>query len=490
MAVTIGVDLGTTHCKAVALAPDGEVMARANGRYPLHTPHSHWAAQDVEEIWQAVTAILQQVATQLQSQQIVALGLSGAMHSLLPVQASGAPLARAMTWADGRATAQTEKLRQETDSHVLYRRTGCPLQSTYHLPRLRWFQEEGIEATYFVAIKDWVMRRLTGRWTTDWALASSTGLFDIHKRQWDEEALALAGIDTAQLPTLLAPQAMAGGLLERVADAVGLPAGLPVVAGGSDGGLANVGAGAVRPGQVVVTVGTSGAVRRVVERPLLDDAARTWCYVLAAERWFAGGAINNGGLALEWMRERFYPDLPETAAYQQLMADAATTPLGADGVLLLPYFTGERSPHWDAEASATLHGLKMNHTRAHIARAVLEGVAFCLADVWQALHDSREMTSLAEAVRLTGGITRSRLWAQIVADVLGVTLAVHDVADASAVGAAMLAYWGTGRIDALEEMAPDFSSATLVEPHAARHTQYARIHDRFQALRQKIESSA
>jgi len=259
---------------------------------------------------------------------------------------------------------------------------------------------------------------------------------------------------------------------------------LPVVPGTSDGGSANLGSGAVRAGQSVVTMGTSGAVRRVVDEPLLDSQQRTWCYVLLEGRWFAGGAINNAGLALQWVRERFYPDMPGDDGYKHLSVDAAGVAPGAEGVRFLPYFTGERSPHWNPEARALLSGLGLPHTRAHIARAVMEGVAYCLDDVWEVL--SAEALASGE-VRLTGNVTHNPVWAQIVADVLGVPLIADEAADASALGAALLGHLALGHLASLDEAAQALPAGHTYAPDPRRHAFYRAEHQAFQELYRRLE---
>jgi gluconokinase len=256
--------------------------------------------------------------------------------------------------------------------------------------------------------------------------------------------------------------------------------------------MANVGAGAVTAGDVVVTVGSSGAIRKVLDAPWLDDLERTWCYVSSEEGWFAGGAVNNAGLAVDWVRQCLYPDLPHARGYRRLLLDAASVPAGADGVLILPYLGGERSPHWDTPLSGVVHGLRLDHTRAHLARAVLEAVAFCLADVWEAVGGGHPA---GQPVPLTGGITRARLWAQIVADVLGIPLAPVEAADASALGAATVGWRAlVGRGEAPPRPAtaegPPASSDRTTGSHAApvvwpddeRHALYVARHDEFRRL--------
>ncbi len=480
MTLVVGLDLGTTSCKAVALREDGHVAASASSEYTLQLPQPGWVQQDVLEVWQAALETLQTLTGQVPKAEFDSLCLSGAMHSVLPVGHDDAPLAAAMTWADHRAASYVEALSRETEPHLLYQRTGCPLRSTYHHARLRWWLEQATElsqrAARFAAIKDWILHRLTGTWATDLSLASATGLLDIHRLRWDEEALTLAGISPDRLPRLVSPTAIVGGLTGEPANASGLPSGLPVIAGAGDGGLANLGAGAGDCGQVAVTVGTSGAIRRVVHQPWLDAEERTWCYVLVEGRWLVGGAINNGGLTLQWVRNRFYPELSAEAGYEAVLKDAASVPAGAGGVMVLPYFTGERSPHWNPDARAFFYGLGLEHTRAHVARAALEGVAFCMADVWQALSSQMD---LLEPAKLTGGITRAPTWAQILADVLGVALVPVEIADASALGAALLGHEALGR-GVTSQLS--LSAGRPFQPDPQRHGFYQVRHQVFQSL--------
>jgi gluconokinase len=251
-----------------------------------------------------------------------------------------------------------------------------------------------------------------------------------------------------------------------------------VIAGTHDGGTANIGAHSFEHGESVITVGTSGAIRHVVDRPLLDTLERTWCYWLGEGRWLAGGAINNGGVALQWVREKFYAEIAGEAGYQKLLEEATANPRGADGLFFLPYFNGERSPYWDAAVRAQISGLGLEHTRGHIARAAMEGVAFCLADVWVALQSRRTESN---RVRLTGGITQAPGWSQIVADVLGLPLLSLEAADASAFGAAMLGHQALGSAT-IDHLAPPLPEKPTFIPDSDRHTRYSEIHRHFQDL--------
>jgi gluconokinase len=486
----IGLDLGTTNCKAVLLDADGHVRAKAADGYTLQIPHPGWAEQDVRQVWAAAQKVLCEVADAARAASVPPQGIcfSGAMHSLFPVaDDAGTPIANAMTWADARATAVYRGLIADTDTHALYRRTGCPVHSTYHLQRLRWWgrvePEEKERARLWVGLKDWVLHALTGVWASDLSLASTTGLLNLQSLEWDTGVLRLAGVLPEHLPPLVSPSAVVGGLTAKAAAETGLPAGLPVIAGGSDGAMASLGTGIARPGQAVITVGTSGAVRKVVDEPWFDPGERTFCYLLTdkpgAPLWFIGGAINNGGLTLQWAREKLYPDLEGAAGYEQLAQDAASVPPGAEGVFLLPYFAGERSPRWAPKDKGMMYGLGMAHNRAHFARAAMEGVANCLADVWDALYGS---DTTGEVVRLTGGITRTPLWAQIVADMLGVPLMALDVADTSATGAALLGMHALDLIGA-EQIARTVEPGPVYSPDPRSHRFYKQHHREYRALR-------
>lgn len=484
----IGLDLGTTSCKAVVLDPSGRIVATASRSYDLRVPRAGWAEQDVLVIRDAVRLVLRSVAG---SSPVPPTGisLSGAMHSCFPVDAEGAPLAGSMTWADNRAAGLESIVRAEVDVPALYARTGCPVRATYHPVRLRWWAEEAPDvarrARLFVGLKDWVLHDLTGVWATDVGLASTTGLLDMGRLTWDPEALRVARVNAESLPPLVSSTATVGGLTSGAAAETGLPAGLPVVAGGSDGGMANLGTGISTPGQAVLSVGTSGAVRQLRDRPWLDPHERTWCYLLDEGLWFIGGAVNNGGLALAWIRATLYPELAPDDGFRRLAGDAADVPPGADGLFVLPYFTGERSPSWTPNDPAMIYGLRPEHGRGHFARAAMEGVAHCLADVWAILPPPDSRRDLA---RLTGGITRTPLWAQILADVVGVPLAAVEAADASATGAALLG------LRALDRLPPDVAGAAtetgrVYSPGPDRPF-YARHHEAFDALRDVMRTQA
>ncbi len=482
MGSIIGLDLGTTNAKAVLMSVDGHIIGTTSSGYALNSPHPGWAEQNPRDVWNAAVNVLHKLTQEYRSEDIFGLCLSGAMHTLFPTDKQGNPLAPSMTWADQRAASLVHRLREKADPFTVYQRTGCPINTFYYPARLNWWVKESqlsIKHPRFSAIKDWVIYHLTGEWVTDYSMASSTGILDIRELKWDNGALGLAGIYSEQLPSLVSPMTVVGQISHATAELTGLRAGLPVIGGASDGGLANLGSGAVHPDQMVITVGTSGAVRRILKDPWLDHAARTWCYVLIEDRWFAGGAINSAGLAVQWVREKFYPDMPAEAGYTAIMEDAASTRVGADGLFFLPYFAGERSPHWNPDLRASLVGLSLEHNRRSIARAVLEGVAFCLKDIWQVLLEENPNV---DEVRLTGNITKSPVWMQIVADVIGCPVIPVEAADASALGAAILGAYALREISQLESLSASQTRGQLIQPDPSAHQSYQSLHSYYQQL--------
>ncbi|HEV2582327.1 MAG TPA: gluconokinase, partial [Ktedonobacteraceae bacterium] len=485
----IGLDIGTTDCKAIALDERWQVMASFQEKYELRVPRPGWAEQDSEEVWRAVAKALADLSSRLPTSEVLGIGLSGAMHSLIMLDEHEKPLAPAMTWADQRAADIAQALRQRTDPIKYYQRTGCPLQAIYHPAKARWCVDvSGQKFARLVSIKEFILYRLTGIWAIDLGLASTTGLLDMHRRRWDAEALSLAGVAVSQLSPLVSSQAVVGSITPEAAHLTGLRAGLPVVAGGSDGGMAMVGV----QEHTVITVGTSGAVRRVDATPMLDPQARTWCYIQddaqdkiqrdtqgnanngerAGRCWLIGGAINNGGLAAQWAKEKFYPH----EEFETMFQEVSKIEAGSAGVMCLPYLAGERTPLWDADLRATLSGFGLEHSRAHLARAVLEGVGYCLADVWEIIDSGSGDTS----VKLTGGITHSPVWSQIVCDILGVPLRIARGADASATGAALTAGEALGKPISLPQEEP-----TTLAPDPSRHATYQKLHRAFQERRRK-----
>jgi gluconokinase len=482
----VGLDIGTTSAKAVAYDPEGRALGRAEAGYPLLEPTRGCAEQEPEAVLTAALDVLRDAtaAARAAGAEVAGVSVSTAMHALIGLDGAGRPLTRLLTWADTRAADQAERLRAERPE--LHGRTGTPLHPMAPLPKLVWFREH--EPETFAAVRRWgglkelVLERLTGAWVVDHSLASGTGLLDLASLDWDPEALEIAGIDAGRLARLV-PTTEVLALAGAAARHAGLPPGTPVVAGAGDGPLANLGVGAVRPGVAACSIGTSGALRLVVEAPVADPQRRVFCYALTPGHWIVGGAVNNGGVVLQWAGEALAPELGEHPE-EQLLALAEAVPAGAEGLIMLPYLLSERAPHWSPLPRGAYIGLTRHHHRGHLVRAALEGVCQQLALV---LASMREAGDEVREIRATGGFARSPLWRRILAGALGMPVGFPASHEGTAFGAALLGMEALGIVDSIEVAADLVQIDDVVEPDPADADAYAALLPTFDGLYDALE---
>lgn len=462
----IGVDIGTTNIKAVAVNEAGTPVATAERRTETFAPQPGWSEQDPEVIWQKVLSVMQEVFEHAnvtaQGEPMQGLIFSSAMHGLIAVDQQGNPLTQAWLWSDLRADAIARQLRDSETGQAVYQRTGVPIHPMSPLCKVLWMlehQPEIYRAAYkFLDIKSFVWHRLTGQFAVDVSCGSATGFMNIENNAWDAGALALAGIGVEKLPGLVATTHLA--VVKQLPD-VENSSPLQAIIGASDGALANLGSGATAPGQAAVTIGTSAAIRTVSHQPFMDPAMRTFCYRLDVDRCILGGASNNGTNALEWLRSTVFRSELSPAQFAE---QAASVPPGADGLLFLPYLQGERAPLWDATASGAFYGLTSRHSQAYFVRAVMEGVLYNL----KLIADALQQHIPVEVLYASGGFSQNAMWVQMLADVFEMPVVVDERgADASVLGAIRLGYQifaGNG-VDVL----PDVQTISPVQEHLPAH---------------------
>lgn len=484
--LVIAVDVGTTATKVGAYAPTGALLAGAERGYPLHAPQPGWAEQDPEQILGVVIALVAQVVREVGAGRVAGLAFSSAMHTLMALDDAGRPMTGLTSWADTRAEQQAERLRSGPEGLALHRRTGTPVHPMSPMVRLAWFAEHApqlaAQARTWCGIKEYLLLRLCGELVIDHSLASASGLMELETLAWDAEALAVAGVGAEQLPRLV-PTTHVLGVTDDAAAHLGVRAGTPVVVGGGDGPLANLGVGAVRPGMAALSLGTSGALRVVVDRPAVDPEGRVFCYALAPGLWVVGGAVTNGGLVMRWALEALAPDLGP-GQERELLAEAARAPAGSGGLLMLPYLLSERAPQWSSLARGAYVGLTRDHGREHLVRAALEGVCLQLSLV---LDSMRAAGLVVEQVRATGGVMRSELWRQLLADTLAMPIDLTDEGQGSGYGAAVLGMLALGLVDSIE--AASAAVLSTVEPDQANVEIYARLRPVFRGLTEALTPS-
>jgi xylulokinase len=463
----VGLDVGTTGVKAVAISPTGEVLARAEEEYPLATPKPGWAEQDPEDWWRASEDALARLGVAKPA----GIGLSGQMHGLVCLGRDGRPLRPAILWNDQRTAAECAEIEERVGLERLIGLTGNRALPGFTAPKLLWLRKNEPDVyeriAHVLLPKDYVRLRLTGERAVDVTDASGTLLFDVAGRRWSEEVLAALELPADWLPPALESPVVSG----ETAD------GVPVAAGAGDQAAGALGVGVDRPGPLSVVLGTSGVVFVALPAFAADPEARVHAFCHAVPGgWHAMGVMLSAAGSLRWFRDALAPG----ADYASLIAEAERWPPGAEGAVFLPYLGGERTPHADPGARGAFTGLTLRHDRGALVRALLEGVAYGLRDSFELLAG---LGPRLEAGRVSGGGARSELWLGIVSSVLGVSLERTAVEEGAAYGAALLAGVAGGVFaDVHEAVRACIRVRGVVEPDPAWERAYAAGYQRFRSL--------
>ncbi|RYG53723.1 MAG: gluconate kinase [Chitinophagaceae bacterium] len=466
MKYILGIDIGTTNTKAVAYDLQGKPVAQANSTYPFISEHERFHELDPRALFNAVIDVMKGVLDKIPPEQLAGVSFSSAMHGLIAVDDKGEPLTNMITWADLRSHEYAMRLKDTDVGHKIYERTGTPIHAMSPLCKLMWMKENLTEvfnkAHKFISIKEYVFYHFFGEFVIDHSIASSTGLFDIYELDWNKDALNAAGVTANRLSALVKTTHVVTGLSARYAEMFGISGDTPFIIGASDGCLAHIGSNALGKGDVSLTIGTSGAVRMMVDKPAYDPKERIFNYVLMDNAYLSGGPLNNGGNVMQWFAKGFLQkDFSATEEFSDCIAEACAISPGADGLIFLPYIYGERAPVWDADAKGIFYGVSSVHTSAHFMRAIMEGISFALLEI---LSIMEETIGTAANIYASGGFIRSEKWKQLLADVLGRTICVTHAEDSSAAGAGMLGMLALGFKKDLDEMREFFSVKETFEP--------------------------
>jgi xylulokinase len=487
----LGLDVGTGGSRALLVNREGRV------RHSFTAPHKDiqmarplWAEQDPDDWWQASSAAIRGVLSRagLSGDQVAGIGLTGQMHGLVLIDEAGHVIRPALIWCDQRSQKQVDFINSSLGSDVVLQATANPVLTGFTLPKLIWVRDN--EPQRFEKIrrvllpKDYARYKLTGEFATDVSDASGTALFDVSKRTWSRTMTDRLGLDYAILPEAYESSSVTGAVTQEAAEATGLRAGTPVVAGAGDQAASAIGNGIVQPGTMSCTLGTSGVVFAYLQQPAYDPLGRvhTFCHAIPGV-WHVMGVTQGAGLSLQWFRNRLAPG----CGYDDLTAEAILAPPGADGVFWLPYLMGERTPHLDANARGCWIGLTAKHTRADLVRSILEGVCFSLKDGLEIISG---LGARPELVRLSGGGAKSPFWHQLFADIFDTSVATLETQEGSAYGAALLATVGTGEYGSAAEVCKRAITEVEVKtPQSESVAFYKRRYELFRSLYPALKDS-
>jgi gluconokinase len=482
----IGLDIGTGSTKAVAVDSQGIIIGSIQASYPILKDDSQKAEQDPIVILNAFYSCISEMIVKMKDQPL-AVSLSSAMHSIMAVNEKGEPLSNLVIWSDSRSTAIAKQLRKDKAGQSIYMATGTPLHAMSPLCKIIWWRENQIEifskAHKFISIKEYIWYKLFNEFIIDHSIASATGLFNIDTLSWNSESLAIAQINSSKLSFPVPTDHYKTGISSEACKLSGLTSLIPVCIGASDGCLANLGTNSLREGVAAITIGTSGAVRIASRLPIRNPATMSFNYILDKEYFICGYPINNGGNIMEWLIRDFLDNqVSGPNQYASLFDMIHKIPAGSEGLIFLPYIFAERAPVWDEEASGVFIGISSKHTRAHFIKAIIEGVCYALKNVLELIELS---SSEIKEIHASGGFIKSNGWVQLLADVTGKPIVIVEREDASAIGAAYLAY----RVLGINTEKFTTHENRFINPHNSNTKEYFKFFQVYKTLYPGVQES-
>jgi len=494
----LGIDVGTSGVKALLITTEGKVEASATRTYPLYTPYPLWAEQDPEDWWQATIGAIRDVMSEsgVDPKSVKGMGMSGQMHGAVFLDEQNQSLRPSILWCDQRTAAECEWITNTVGKEKVVELTCNPVLTGFTAGKIIWVRNNEPEVYNKVRNvllpKDYIRFRLTGEFATEVSDASGTSLFNVRKRQWADEVLDAIGIPRDWMPRAYESPEVSGKITEQAAGLTGLAAGMPVVGGGGDQAAGAVGNGIVEAGIVSSTVGTSGVVFAFSDKPVIDPLLRvhTFCHAVPG-KWHVMGVMLSAGGSLRWYRDTFAECESMVSksfggeVYDILSQQADSAPAGSEGLVFLPYLTGERTPYPDPNARGAFFGITLRHDKAHFVRSVMEGVAYGLKDSFEILD---EMKVPIRQVRASGGGARSGVWRQIQADVIGREHVTINVDEGPALGVALLAGVGTGVYGSVEQACRNtIKVVQSTRPDESKRAVYDKYYKVYQALYQSLK---
>lgn len=494
MECIITIEIGTGAIRVAAFDLKGDLIGSSKGSYPTFHARPDFSEQDPEQIFITMLYILKNFLNEKihsKKYQVLNICFNSAMHSMLPIDKNGVPLGNAMVWSDNRAKKEAEELKSSDLGKSLYKTTGTPIHAMSPLNKITWLKNNDAErfgaTRKFLSIKTYIIQQLTGEYVVDYSVASATGMLNIYSLQWEDNALKHAAIDKENLADIVPVFYSPKKLKKEYQTSLGLPDGVKIIVGSSDGCMATLGAGVWGDGKATVTIEESGAVRVIGKEVLQDEKQRLFNYVLTEGNYVSGGPTNNAGSAFEWYAKQFGDfkkafDLEDSM--ENLINDASLVPAGSEGLIFLPYLQGERAPIWNANARAVYFGLNIKHEKQHFIRATIEGIIYSFYNIGKTLEEHRCFKSLSA----NGSFASYPLWTQIMADVFNkpVHIKQDSGTDSVAWGAFLLSATELGMYKNLEEAAQKVKLLEGFQPQPQNHSTYLKHFRIFERLSNKL----
>ncbi len=488
----ITIEMGTNAVRVFAFDLSGTVIGETRGTYPTFHPQPDYSEQDPEQVFITTLYVLKNFLNDKihpGKYTVISICFSAAMHSVLPIDKNGVPLGNAIIWSDNRGKNEAADLNKSSTGPKIYKATGTPIHPMSPLIKITWIKNQDTalfkKSWKFLSIKSYIIQQLTGEYLIDYSLASATGLFNNHHLQWDDDALAFAGISAARLPELVPVFYSPKKLKKEYQQSLGLPQGVKIIVGSSDGCCATLGAGVWSEGKATITIEDSGAMRVVGKKLIQDDKQRFFNYVLAEHYYVSGGPTNNGAVAFEWFAKQFGNfkqayDIDTCMA--DLIMDASKVPAGSDGLLFLPYLLGERAPIWNANARGMYFGLNINHEQKHFTRATIEGILYEIFSIGKTLQEHRTIESLS----VNGSFATIPLCSQIIADLFNKPVTVSKNLNSVSLGSFLLSATDLGLFKTLEEAAESVQLSATFQPRRQQHDIYQKYFAIFEKLSTRL----
>lgn len=500
MSVYLGIDIGTSGTKTLAIRDCGEILASATVEYPLYSPQPGWSEQDPDDWWEASATSVRMVLDKggIAPEEVKGIGLSGQMHGSVFLNGEGNVIRHALLWNDQRTAKECEEIESRAGGReALIGMVANPALTGFTAPKILWLRNnepQNYEQVRQILLpKDYVRYRLTGEFASEVSDASGTLLLDVKARNWSGELLSKLEIDPDLLPKVYESEEVSGTLTASAAEKLGLPTGVPVVGGGGDQAASAIGNGIVSRGTISATMGTSGVVFAHSDEVQIDAGGRihTFCHAVR-DKWHVMGCVLSAGGSFQWYRNQFAQSEVAVAAamgvdpYELLTKQAAQAPAGSEGLFFLPYLTGERTPHADPNARGSWIGMSLRHSRPHFARSVMEGATFAMRDCLELI---KEMDIPVEQIRVSGGGARSQFWRQLQADIYGQEVVTINAEEGPAYGVALLAAAGTGAYsDVVEACNATISVVTETKSCETTKATYNRAYPIYRQLYQSLRT--